>query len=170
MKTILEALSEVLAKKRDPKNIILSIIALIISIVAIYVATTIIEDTTSVAYLTVMTIGIVGCGIFSIKLIIGGRMLVYQPTNSPIDLYSIFFNTEELNNLSRAIEVGNTAYIKKNKSENNNAGIRLDIAVTRDQKFAACQICKYIPYNYEPVTDVILIPESNCAAFTNLQQ
>lgn len=171
MNTILEAASDELSKKRSAGSIKVLVSLAIFSLILIIVTITAIPDKKSVLYLGMITIGIIGLIIFLIKLLNSKEDLIYVKTGSDIKKFSLYFKPDELPNLMYAIETVNVSIFKRLFADNN-SGIRLDVVLSKDDKFAACQIFKFIPYTYEPASVVYKIPSDKltdfCSCMKNL--
>lgn len=164
METIIEKSANVISKKNNAKKSALSMIGFVLGASIITVAAIFVDDYTSSTYLSLTTIGAVTAVVGLIALIAGGRDLIYTPTGSRIESYSIFFKAEEMPKLIYAIENGNTSAIEK-LSGDSNSGARLDAVISEDAKFAACQIFRYVPHNFEPATGVYTISEEHLPTF-----
>lgn len=164
MKSILETLSGDLAKKRSSKNIIYTSLGLLASVGFIVAAALFILDKTSTVYLLLMTIGVVGVITFSVKLCLGCRELIYLPTKSRVKDFSIYIETDEMHRLMYALETADTSLMTQIRSPKE-SGLRLDVVLSSDNKFAACQIFKYVPYNYEAVSTVYRIADNHLSQF-----
>ena len=82
---------------------------------------------------------------------------VYIPTGSAAKEGSCFFESIYLNQMlktfeSKIIPVENTS--NRPVELKNRGDVRMDYMLSNDHKFAAVQIFKYIPYTYEPVSDI----------------
>lgn len=164
MKTIIEHSADVLTKQLCIKTTAVIVAVLIICMSMTAAALNLDMEATSPVFLLLTTVGIVGIVISLIKLVSGTKKWVYTPTGSSIKEYSIFFKPTEMYNLKRAIESGDIKSIDSMVNDTNN-GIRFDVAMSKDSKFAACQLFEYVPYNYEPATDVYRIDDKALGDF-----
>lgn len=164
MNAILEATSEELSKKRSAASIRVLISLAIFSLILIIATIIAIPDKKSVLYLGMITVGILGLAIFLIKLLSSNGDLVYIKTGSNVKSFSLYFKPDELPNLMYAIETVNVDVFNRLFADTN-SGIRLDVVLSKDDNFAACQIFKFIPYNYEPVSVVYKIQSDKLSTF-----
>lgn len=164
METIITKSTDVLSKELSIKNLSILIVILFACVLMITAATKMELEATSPIYLLLMTVGGVGAIVSLIKIAAGTKRVVYHPTGSPIKSYNIFFKPTEISSLTKAIETGDTSKMHSMLNDTN-SGIRLDVVMAKDGKFAACQLFQYVPYSYEPATDVYRIDESFLANF-----
>ncbi|MEG1649043.1 MAG: hypothetical protein RR277_04055 [Rikenellaceae bacterium] len=157
--TILSAHSKVLYKQINYRKASVSFLLLLMGVSIAFMASSIIKDTKSALYMTVVVLGIAMALFFLFKMLFFSREFMYAPTQSEIKDFTLYFNPEELQNLINSIETGSIAIFKK-ISDSTNSGVRLDILLSDDHQFAACQIYKYVPYNYEAASDVYTINEN----------
>lgn len=164
MENIINSAADVLAKQRSSKNIAYNSCALIVSFLIVFVADLMVADNKSSLYMMLVTAGSISALIFLGKMFFGNKKLIYTPTKSMVKEYSLFFDSGELQNLIYAIETGNMS-VTKRTVDGKNSAIRLDVVISEDEKFASCQIFKYVPYNYEVASVVYRIPNQQLSTF-----
>lgn len=162
METIADSYSDILSKQYNTKVITKCGLAISLFIAAIILTVNFHPDSASGVYLGVVTLSILGIIFFIIKIISGSKNMVYTPSGSRIKNYSLFFKNEDYDKLVKSFGSGNINSLY-NISSGGNSGLRVDIIVSDDGKFAVCQIFKYIPYNYEPASEIYSIKESDIA-------
>lgn len=167
MNTITDTTTGTLAKQRDIQRTIVNSILLLAFATLALISSSIAPNTDSWLYLTLITVGVVGVGVVIALILFSCKSLLYTPTKSPVKQYSLFFKTDELSNLMYSIETNNMDGMSKLVGDRN-SGIRLDVAISKDRKFAACQIMKYVPYNYEATSVVYTIPVEYVSRFSKL--
>lgn len=158
----METLYDTVSKKLDTKRLIYSLSGIIFSVIIIYTAIMLESNLSSTIHMLVITTGVIVGVTFIIKLIFGSNHNVYEPTNCELKNYSFYFKGEETLNLISAIENGNISIMRDILGETNSV-VKLDIIISTDNKFAACQIFKYVPYNYEPNSKIYKIDERRIA-------
>lgn len=89
---------------------------------------------------------------------------VYIPTGSAMKAGSCYFDVCDLQAL--------TDVLKKKSFEQSigiqtktNGNVRMDYMMSKDKKFVAIQLCRFVPYTYEPVFPVSYCKDSDAAAF-----
>ena len=157
----------VLSKKRSLKSTVRSSVMIVGGIIAAVLVMLFLEDRTSSFYLLSISAATLVIIIGFVMLIWGGSEFIYTPTRSVAQEYSLYFKPEESSKLVDAIKSGNMADIKKIKMEPN-GGLRLDVILSEDHKFASCQVFRYVPHSYEAVTEVYKIPESDRDSFCHM--
>lgn len=78
---------------------------------------------------------------------------IYLPTGSLTREQSYFFDLKYLNTLTDMVNqdtLGSDASVKSDASGN----VRLDVVLSVDNRFAAVQLFRFVPYSYAPVTSV----------------
>lgn len=78
---------------------------------------------------------------------------VYLPTGSVTKSRSVFFDLENLSALTSMIEkneLNGESTIRSDSSGN----VRMDVLLSRDNRFAAVQLFQFVPYSYAPITSV----------------
>lgn len=166
MQTIIESLNDKLRKQINIKSVVISSTILLASVAAIILTNRHLSDTTSALYMAAITVSIVLFIWSLIKLLVSNKHWVFATTKSPIKSYMLFFKTDKLDNLIVDIEARNFEKLAEMAGDRN-AGARLDVVISKDCNFAACQIMKYVPYHYEQVTEVVEIPREKLELFTD---
>lgn len=166
--TILTAHTETIASQFSIRKILVNAIGLLVGVGTIMVATAV-GETTSALYLFLMTVGVVLVVLFLVRLISKTNEMVYTPTKSALRKISIFFKTDELQNLIYAVETGKIELLQRLAAERN-SGVRMDFMYSKDEKFAACQLFSYVPYNYEPASKVYTIEPQISRDFCKMMQ
>lgn len=104
-----------------------------------------------------------------IRLLKGSKHLVYAPTGSVVKKGSRFLSADRLSDLREILETKDFASPKgiAVKTEGN---ARLDYMASRDRRFAAVQLSRYVPYTYETASSIFYYTGNEAEAFLdNLQ-
>ena len=109
-------------------------------------------------YFLMMLSAVVLVGVGIVRLLFFGKEYVYLPTKSKIAEYSVFFRSDAKRAVIDAIESGNIAALDKIKKDDN-SGIRFDIVMSDDCKFASCQVFEWVPHFFEPASKVYVLDE-----------
>lgn len=80
---------------------------------------------------------------------------IYQPTGGKLKKHSVFIQPENLQTINTILTGGHFNALKNVKKEMSAKGL-LEIMATDDTAIVMAQIFEYIPYNYEPVSEVFI--------------
>ena len=81
------------------------------------------------------------------------KEMVYLPTGSVTRERSLFFDLKHLDTLTDMID--HDAWSADTALPSDAGGnVRLDVLMSKDGKFAAVQLFRFVPYSYTPVTSV----------------
>lgn len=102
-----------------------------------------------------MGLMVLGAGLFLMgvfRMLWKSKKVVYLPTGSVAKERTVFFDLKYLEKLTNLVATGSFS-AKEIKSEAS-GNIRMDVILSEDKKFAAVQLFQFVPYNYQPVTEV----------------
>ena len=141
-----------ITKKISISSVLVSVIIALAGIAGFIYAWNL-EDITSSLGMALMTFGTIFVLWAIFRIFWKSMEWIYIPTGSVTNEGSCYFDSSDINDLikifeSKNITRGNHHYIKSN------GNIRLDYMLSNDNKFVAAQLLKYIPYTYEPVSEV----------------
>ncbi|MEG1838059.1 MAG: hypothetical protein RR220_02085 [Bacteroidaceae bacterium] len=124
------------------------------------------QDPSSTLSMTLMVIGTIFMlfGIF--RLFWKSKEMVYLPTGSSAKESTFFFDTQVMNTLAESINSGKFAMDKPLKMLDS-GNVRLDIVMSQDMKFAAAQLFQFVPYTYNPVTEVRYFTEEQAKSMAD---
>lgn len=158
-----------LIKKINLSSVIRSLTILVIGAILFLIAWRL-DDTTSSINMLFLTLGTI-CLLWSIyRFFWQSKYWIYLPTGSSTKEGSCFFDNEYLHDMIKIFDKENSKHeniIKKQIDLKNRADIRMDYMLSKDHKFAAVQIFKYIPYTYEPVSDIYYLTGVEADNFAN---
>lgn len=80
------------------------------------------------------------------------KKLVYLPTNSRLVEHFLFFERGDLKQLKAIVEDESIIGKDETLKSKDDGNVRLDILISKDNKFASMQICEYEGFNYEPTS------------------
>lgn len=150
--------AENLIVKRRSKRALGLGIGLIASGIALYFASTTIRDTSSSVYM-LCTVGAFTALIVGVlKLFFGGWENVYQPTQSPVEGYSLYFDGLSGSELVELIERERFDALRAARRKESGP-VRLDVRRSRDGRFVALQVLQYVPYVYENLSGTYCFQE-----------
>lgn len=121
------------------------------------------SSTTSMALMVSGTI-LVLLGVF--RLFWKTKEMVYLPTGSVAKQHSFFFDLKHMEKLKKMIEQGTPECDPQVKSEAS-GNVRMDVMLSKDNKFAAIQLFQFVPYTYTPVTTVRYFTGTEAAAMSS---
>lgn len=146
-----------IVKRRSKRALGLGI-GLIASGIALYLASTTIRDTGSSLYM-LCTVGAFSAAIVGVlKLFCGGKETLYQPTQSPVEGYSLYFEGLSGSDLVDLIERGRFDDLRAARRKESGP-VRLDVRRSRDGRFVALQVLQYVPYVYENLSGTYCFQE-----------
>lgn len=93
-----------------------------------------------------------------VKMISAARISVYTPSNSPVRERSLFIKCDRVDNLIESLKNGDSNVIDKIACQSD-SGLRMDVMLSDDNNFVACQLFRYVPYSYEPASEMIIHSE-----------
>lgn len=91
------------------------------------------------------------------------KEVVYTPTGSRTEERSLFFDLKYQNDLKNCILTGDFPAATDLRSEMS-GNIRMDVILSRDKTFAAVQLLQFVPYAYQPVTQVQYFTQEEAVA------
>lgn len=89
-----------------------------------------------------------------IKFFMGRESYLFRPTGSHLQKMTVYFDSKESQPLQYCIEEKRFEDLKQLKRQIN-TGVKLDVMIAGDKKFAAVQLSEYVPYAYEAISPVI---------------
>lgn len=91
--------------------------------------------------------------------------MVYLPTKSPIVEGSIFVDSADLEVLNKILKNRNFEDTKITFKQNGNG--RVDYVVSKDCQFMGVQLFHFVPYAYEPFSEIYYYTDADALAFKN---
>lgn len=158
--TILSSHSEVIKKQINYKKATVSFLLCLMGVSIVFMASSMFKDSKGALYMSTVVLGGAMALFFVARMLFSSREFMYSPTQSEIKDFTVYFKSDELQNLMYAIETGSTSIFNR-IADSNNTGVRLDVLLSEDHQFAACQIYKYVPYSYEAASVVYTIKDSS---------
>lgn len=151
-----------IVKRMSVSSLIFSSIFLCIGILA-FVTILGLDDKSSTYSMGLMVLGTGAFLIGIFRLCWKAKRSIYLPTGSVTKEQTFFFNLKYLNELSRIVESGTFPAESDIKSEHT-GNIRMDVILSEDKKFAAVQLFQFIPYTYQPLTDIRYLINTEASA------
>ena len=152
MNTIKEFTHPNLGVRMDVKNVVLSILLLVLGITLVVYS---LNGAGASEYASVSLLVIGACSAVAAVLcyVSCGKSLYFLPTMAKVEFSTWYFEPEALSSLKTAISTGNfKALPQLNVQQMGN--VRLDILKATDNTFAAIQLYQYAELMYAPQTEV----------------
>lgn len=89
-----------------------------------------------------------------IKLFTGRNCYLFRPTKSLLKPVTLYFDVHESDALQACMEMKRFDDLHQLKRLKD-TGVKLEVMVAHDGKFAAVQLSEYVPYAYEAITPVM---------------
>ena len=134
-------------------------VALLLVLIGIACAVVIVMLPAQTAEFAPVSLGLVSatCLIIGIaQLAFGGKAYIYTPTNSKLHGRVFFCTSGKGQETISAIKSKNWAQLEK-LIAHNESGVKLEFVTSKDRQFARCQVLTFIPYNFEPLSDIITL-------------
>ena len=95
-----------------------------------------------------------------------GNTLI-QGENTSMKRCDLYFENHEMHRLQQSLENKQFDVLPKLKpAEGNKAGIKLNLFISEDKKYASAQVLQFIPFDYEPVSAPISFYDEDVVALT----
>ena len=134
-------------------------VALLLVLIGIACAVVIVMLPAQTAEFAPVSLGLVSatCLIIGIaQLAFGGKAYIYTPTNSKLHGRVFFCTSGKGQETISAIKSKNWGQLEK-LIAHNESGVKLEFVTSKDRQFARCQVLTFIPYNFEPLSDIITL-------------
>lgn len=134
-------------------------VALLLVLIGIACAVVIVMLPAQTAEFAPVSLGLVSatCLIIGIaQLAFGGKAYIYTPTNSKVYGRVFFCTSGKGQETISAIKSKNWAQLEK-LIAHNESGVKLEFVTSKDRQFARCQVLTFIPYNFEPLSDIMTL-------------
>lgn len=154
-----------IVKRTSVSSVVTSVIICLVGVGA-FVASLEMGDSSSTLSMLFMTGGTLLFLLVIFRLFWKSKEWIYLPTGSVAKESACFFDVCDLQALKEALETGNFS----NKSDvkvKPNGNVRMDYVMTKDKKFIAAQLFRFVPYTYEPASSVFYYTGSDANAFIN---
>lgn len=141
--------------------------AVIIVTIMLFVSTAMIDfdsySTLSSMMICAAIVGVIASGIMSCSL----KHDVLTATHSPIMCKSIEFKESLYLEVQEAAVDNNWSKVKLLARESYGTAMMIEFVYSKDKRFAAYQIFKYVPHIYEPCGDIVYLDKECIDTFCN---
>lgn len=141
-----------IAKRTSVSGLIITAAMLLIGIL-LFTSIVEVNDKSSAISMGLMVLGTILVLLAVFRLFWKTKEMVYLPTGSVARQQSFFFDLKHMEKLKEMIEQGKPECDSQVKSEAS-GNVRMDVMLSKDNKFAAIQLFQFVPYTYMPVTSV----------------
>lgn len=145
-------------------SIVVSSFIALIGVGAILIALQL-NDSDSTICMSLLTVGTILLLIAVYRFFWKSKEMVYLPTSSVIKNGVCYLDIANLQIMKDLLEEGGFESLK-NVPVKMSGNARLDYMVSKDGKFAAAQLYRFIPYTYEPFSRVFYYTGADAATFT----
>ena len=122
------------------------------------------DQSASTLCMSLLTIGTILFLIALYRFFWKSKEMVYLPTGSSVKGGCCYLDIGHLQQIQELLERGEFESLK-NIPIKMSGNARLDYMVSKDGKFAAAQLYRFIPYTYEPFSRVYYYTEADSASF-----
>lgn len=166
---LLEGAEQTICQRAGYKDYIVAALFLISAVALVFVLTKLDLKENSALYFTlwlaVVTATIVGI----VKLFTAKKVYFVEATQSPLSQYVLYFEGLSPEELERQLKASNCEKLKKYFC-NSEKSLKMELLTSADRNFSKCLIYKFIPYNYEPVSEVMTLPQDVVIAILSMQK
>ncbi len=156
METNIKLGVDIISERRNAKKQTITLIYTLLGALLVAIAILFVPEKSSPLYLLMLTVGVIMVICFGIKAVAWNKEFVYNATQSPLKQHTFYIKHHDLNTLLSELKKENTSTLER-VCEAANTGMQLDVIYSSDNKFAVCQVFKYVPYHLEPVSDLLHI-------------
>lgn len=153
--SIIVALNNIVSPRKNSKAIIFGAITSIVG-VAIFTVSRMISVDYPILYMLLATVGILVIITGVIRMVAAKRQYRIKSNGQPVELVSFYYDAAEFNQIKQRFEKADFKGISAMR-HGDNGGVRLDFCTSRDTTFVAMQLYHYVPYTFEPASDVCVI-------------
>lgn len=163
--TLLSAAHPQVSQHTSTSSVLCSSLLALGGFIAIFVSLDM-DRSSSTLCMVVLTLGTIFLLIAMYRFFWRSRDLVYTPTGSVIVDGSCFLDICDLKQLEEMLEQGKFE-MSDRLTFKHSGNVRMDYMLSKDRKFAAVQLFKFIPYTYEPISQVFYYTDETARLFTN---
>lgn len=150
-------------KHTDLFSIFISLGMMVLGIASIGFSLTM-DNISSTVSMLLLTIGSICLLVSLFRLFWRSQKHVYTQTGSPLVEGSCYWDSCDLQNLLKMLEDSDFR-LNRGAVTRLSGNVRLDYILSKDHKFAAVQLFQFVPYVYEPVTQIYYYTNEVAADF-----
>lgn len=161
--TLLSSTHPYISKHTNLLSIVISLVLIMAGVASVWFALSF-DSASSTISMLLLTVGTICLLIALYRLFWRTKEKVYTQTGSAIVEGSCYWDSCDYQSLVEILEHANFK-LGKNLTVKLSGNIRLDYIVSKDRRFAAVQLFRFVPYVYEPVTQVYYYMEDDAVGF-----
>lgn len=161
--TLLSSEHPYISKHTSFLSVLVSLFIALLGIMSIIVSVSV-DDTATVLCMTLLTLGTVMILVALYSIFWRSVEVIYIPTGSKVSEGSCFMDSSDLSELTKLIENKNFSLSSKIKFKQSGNG-RMDYLISKDCQFAAVQLFHFVPYTYEPASQICYYTGDDAVAF-----
>ena len=123
------------------------------------------NSSASTLCMSLLTIGTILLLIAVYRFFWKSKEMIYLPSGSVVRKGVCYLDIADLQTMKEVLDQGGFESVK-NVHIKMSGNARMDYMVSKDGKFAAAQLYRFVPYNYEPFSCVYYYTEADAAMFT----
>ncbi len=167
-KQLLNEIDQLVYKKKDYKDYIIALIYLAGAIALSIVLLNVDFGTDSPLFFTLWLVVCVLFAVAIIKVFTAKNRYFVKETKQLLACTVLYFEGLSPENLITLLKGDNYKAFKKYFSKEEK-GLKLEILTSADGSFARCMVFKFIPYNYETVSEAIALSSQQVTELLSLQ-
>lgn len=153
-----------ISKHTSVYSIVISAFIALMGIGAILIALSMNSSTTTLC-MSLLTIGTILLLIAVYRFFWKSKEMIYLPSSSVVRKGVCYLDIADLQTMKEILDQGGFESVK-NVHIKMSGNARMDYMVSKDGKFAAAQLYRYIPNNYEPFSCIYYYTEADATMFT----
>jgi len=160
--TLLSAVHPHISKHTNVLSILLSLVVVLAGIVSIVLSFNV-GKSSSTWSMALLTLGIILILVALYRAFWKSTEIVYIPTGSTINEGSYFVDSADLTALRNVMT--DKSFGQSDISFKQGGNGRIDYMASKDGKFMAVQLFQFVPYTYEPASEIYYYVDADAQAF-----
>lgn len=160
--TLLSAVHPHISKHTSVFSVLLSL-GIALTGIACIVWSLNVDKSSAIESMTLLTLGTILILVALYRAFWKSTEIVYIPTGSSIREGSYFVDSADLVALQKAMDSNN--FSEPGLSFKHSGNGRIDYMVSKDGRFMAVQLFQFVPYTYEPASDIYYYMDADAQAF-----
>lgn len=161
---LLSAFHPHISKHTSVFSIVISAFIALVGVGVILIALGL-NSSASTLCMSLLTIGTILLLIAVYRFFWKSKEMIYLPSGSVVSKGVCYLDIADLQTMKEVLDQGGFESVK-NVHIKMSGNARMDYMVSKDGKFAAAQLYRFVPYNYEPFSCVYYYTEADAAMFT----
>ena len=145
-----------IAIRKSKKTMAVAIILLVVGIACIAGILSLRAGTASFVSVSLGLLSATCILVGIVQLAFGGKAYIYTPTNSKLHGRVFFCTSGKGQETISKKKKKNWGQLEKLISHNE-SGVKLEFVTSKDRQFARCQVLTFIPYSFEPLSDILVL-------------